>query len=282
MRAISNFITSDWVSAGIVIFLLYWVGGLMVRNRPELFARGQRLAGLVFIVCVLMEGIDTGATEAATWVSIVVHGVFAAGLTLGVSWIALTVVDQAYRLTLGPLVSWVRSRRAALQRRSAQRRRERDERCRLKRERTAYQRSAPERERARFQAEQDARTRGDAQRRRVAARKQALLAYSLYSPALGNRFPRATFDQYVAEYMGDGLAPEDVERSGLDLVAMLEKQVRPPAPDTTIESLSVWYAENLKRLDNLPLDDRFKKSVTVDLKRQFDDRIRRLIQEQVP
>lgn len=64
------------------------------------------------------------------------------------------------------------------------------------------------------------------QRRRDRTRLQIELAYVLALPRIGERFARATFDDFVQRFLGDHLPLEDVEANGRQLLEILQEHQR--------------------------------------------------------
>jgi hypothetical protein len=128
----------DPVWTPLLIGLLCWVGSRMIETRPDLRRWGARVAAGVFIVYALYAVQAFSPTNASECVGLTVCGVFAAGLTLGVSWIALAATGLLYELTVG------RFREAAKETKRIREKAAREEQWALEDERKAEERRRSE------------------------------------------------------------------------------------------------------------------------------------------
>jgi hypothetical protein len=125
----------------------------------------------------------------------------------------------------------------------------------------------------------------DSPRRRVDARRKALLDYSLYAPRLGNRFTRAMFDQYVREYMGESLTADEVERSGRELQTVFERHVsdiEPEKKELTVEGLTHWYKTKKSQVESAGLDDRVRGTQMGLLNERYAELMSQLMETMEP
>jgi hypothetical protein len=274
MDTIFNLIEGDLCSLLFLLLLILGLGSAMVHTRPALMRAGQRLAVAALLAFIGFRAwIDVPAT-ADDWISILLRGFMAAGLTLGVAWIGLAVLAVLARWTVSQPAAAFRAWWSKDRTRKALCRTEREARCREATMRAEERRRAPERERARLQVDAEAKARAEAQRRREGSRASALLSFSFYAAKLGDRFPRAMFDQYVERYMADTHPPEVVEQRGRELIAIFEKHLADVVPakrTTSIESLSRWYEETKAHIQALPLDEGVKDIRLIDLEKRFDE-----------
>ena len=266
-------ITGDLFSSALLAFLAWLIGARMIEGRPRVALWGRCLAlcalGLVLVDKALSTGLDGDNRLAAIF-----EGLLTAWLTLGLSWIALTIMasvfDHAVRKPWTILNRWYGSIRWSRTRCRAQQ----EEKNRQREALRAYERNAPEREKSRLRDEAEQQSREESQRRRIDARVAALLSFSLFAPKLGDRFTQATFERYVKDFMGDEFTVEVVERRGRELLSILElhlKDIQPPKREVGIESIADWHRRELERIDGLPLEASVKNYCRVSLNRRMQD-----------
>src|ERR1019366_3520455 len=112
----------------------------------------------------------------------------------------------------------------------------------------------------------------DSRRRRENARVQCEVLFQLHTHTLGERFPKAVYDEFVKRYLGDDRTPVDVEQRAKQLQdAILEHvaQIEPPKTPYTIESLTDWYKKTKKQIEDLTVDDRYKQAQLAQLNARF-------------
>jgi len=261
-----------------LIAVLALIGHKMVQETHSLYLRGWRLATAAFLAYCLYAGFVFQPTDAQGWLWAVFRGLLAAGLTLGVSWIALSVLAFAKHHLLDTPAKRARdlAESSKQRRREAEHRRQEEERESLRQERDAEERSRQLHEQT---------TKAEAQRRRVEARAAAELSFSLFGPKLENRFTREMLQEYISTYMGDDQPPEDVERRGQELIATLQRhleQVEPPETKRTLEDLSRWLEEEKARIVALPIDEKAKRSYVAALNVRFNELSTKLFEELEP
>jgi hypothetical protein len=142
--------------------------------------------------------------------------------------------------------------------------------------RIALERAAPERERQRQEAEAEAARRVAAERAKADTKAAVLLAFSQHAPVLGDRFPRATLDEFVTKYMSDSEPLEVIQRRGRELIEVMERQrktVEPGERTVDLDTLGRWYADQLEKVESLTLDDDAKEILRGMLGDRFDDLI---------
>jgi len=174
-------------------------------------------------------------------------------------------------------------------RRLSERRAKQSEERRRLREQREWERSAPGRERAdreaaaRKQAEET--MKGEAQKRREDARASCELFFGLHAAEIGSRYPRDQFDAFVAKYMTDKHAPEDVERRAEQLQALIEQHrelVKPTPRFATIEELARWFQEQKQRIESLPIEEKAKRTHLVELNQRYSELTSELLQKMKP
>jgi hypothetical protein len=270
-----------WTTLLIAIFL--GVGSRMIERRPDLQALGLRLSAIAFVAYLVYGAVRFEPMAAEGWVGIALRGLSAGGLTLGLAWIALALLAAlGHHTILRPLAALRRWLTAARVRRAMRRARRDADRAAAIRQ-AELERTAPERELARQRqleeqrlamqrAEEQARERERAQTRREDARASALLSFTFYSAKLGSRFSRKDYDHYLATYMGDNQSPEAVERRGKELVAIFERHLadaKPAKQETSIDSLTRWYADTKAQIEGLPIPEDIKEERLIELETRF-------------
>ncbi|CAK9076189.1 TraG-D_C domain-containing protein (Fragment) [Durusdinium trenchii] len=256
-----------------IVFVLIYIGNLVVARDAWANVWGQRLAVLAFIGFCAYGVVTVGRPDAAELFVFVLRGVLAAGLVLGISWNLLGAVsflrDRAREAS-------DRAEIRAAQRRS--RKREKQEEKRRRREQAEWERTAPERRRR--QELEDARWQEEQKQQKLAAqrRKDVLFAcesfFLLYAPEIQDRFTRQQFDDFASKYMGSSETPETIESRGKQLQQLIRdhhERVNPPEKFHGLEELATWYAKQKQEVQALPIDDSFKADYLVQLNERYAD-----------
>lgn len=275
----------DVCSLGFLIAVLFAIGSKMVERRADLYQWGLRLAVAAFLLYVILGAVETHARDANDYATLAFRGLFAAGLTLGIAWIVLSILAFLHHHLIERPGEGVRRWREEARRQRLEREARREADRKAARERAEWERAAPERERQRQQAEAEARARAEAQRRREDARAGALLDYTYYAAKLGSRFSRADFDHYLQTYMGDVHPPEIVERRRQELVAIFERHladVSPPRKEMTIDGLTGWYETTKARIEGSSMDDRTKRTQLAELYARYTELMSELMERMRP
>lgn len=221
--------SGDLCSLTFVAMVLIYLGQLCVGKHPA-GVWGPRLAILAFLLWVGGELFDRGVPTGAELAGIVLEGLVAAGLILGLAWILLGLVVSIFGALGQRVRAWLDKRRYAARRR----REERRERARRKAEQKAWERSAPDREREQHEREerqkQEAKDKADAGRRRADKKLQCELFYDQHVLVLRDRFPKDRLDAYIEQYFGQEHPPELVEERGELLLRMLKECLEETGP----------------------------------------------------
>jgi hypothetical protein len=125
-------------------------------------------------------------------------------------------------------------------------------------------------------------SRGEAQRRRNRARLNAELVFALYAPELEGRFGRKKFEDFVARYLGDDQAAEDVEEYSRQLQWTLLQHVDregTPRGFASFEELARWYLHQQRRIEAAELDRELKQKQLLGLGRRYAEFAERLFEE---
>jgi hypothetical protein len=122
----------------------------------------------------------------------------------------------------------------------------------------------------------------NAQRRREDYRAKAELFFNLYQPELGERFPKAHFDDFVARYMGDNHSAEDVEARGRQLQDLIHKHVEkavPPRPTLNMDDVLAEYEKRRIKIERANLDAEWKETLLMSLRSQHLEKMHQLLEE---
>src|SRR5207302_387592 len=108
---------------------------------------------------------------------------------------------------------------------------------------------------------EDARRQATEQQRRIEARAQCELLYSLHAGDIADRYPKPRLNSFMQTYMNDSQPADVVERRGKELRGIIEQHLiaaRPPTKCHTIQELADWFLAEKQRIASLPLEDELK------------------------
>jgi hypothetical protein len=135
------------------------------------------------------------------------------------------------------------------------------------------------------EAEERAKLRVQHQQRREDARVACEMLFQLHAHALGDRFSKEVFEDFMRRYLGDARAPEDVESRAKQLQEIIlqhVQQIDPPAPTHTIDSLTKWYQQTKALIDSLDVAERYKQAQLISLNRRYVDLMQALLENLQP
>jgi len=267
----------DPFSLLLLIATLWLVGARMAESNPAVLQWGWRLAAGAFVAYAVHGGITQGPFAPEDWVHIVFRGLLAASLTLGLSWILLSVAVFLLGAVRSLLQARVRAAQVRAQRRGEQGQVTFSDENRCHQAQHEADRRAEQLREAAAQAE--------AKRRRADARATAALTYSLLAPKLHRVFNQQMFDSFVAQFMSENQSPEDVERRGEELLRTLQKHLaesEPPEEKRTLEDLARWFLDEKARIEALPIEGKVKRLHTVELTRRYGELASRLLEKLQP
>jgi len=276
--------SADVVSLIALIAVLCWVGGRMVQRFPELGQWAWRFAAVAFIGYCLFMGSELDQHTPGLWLGIACRGVLAAGLTLGVSWIVLSV--YGFMKSISDRAARKAQSRAESRRREKERKqREREEQKR----REQSDRDAPERERQWQIAEerrlqQEAVSR-EARQTREDTRYACELFYNLHAPKIADRFSKQDLHDFLNRYMGDAQSLDVIRRRANQLAETIRQHVEAVDPSeeiATLEELSAWYAKQRSHLESLQIETTIKKEFCLQLTDRYATLTGRLLEEVKP
>lgn len=117
-----------------------------------------------------------------------------------------------------------------------------------------------------------------AARRREDARLRCELFYQQYARQLGTTFPRKRFDQFVERYLSDSSSPEEVEQREQMLKQMMLDSLgtSTPVKFTSMAELGAYQARR-EEIDRLPHDEEVKDTYRIQLNKQEDEALRRML-----
>ncbi len=271
--------SGDLCSLGFVILLLTFVGGRMVDRSPLLQLWGWRLAAAAFVVYAAYAILLSRATDPAELAVVLIRAIIAAGLVLGLAWVLLPFAAFLIQ-TFGarPL----RSGRSALRSLHVRWISKNQEIERLRTALASKNAELVSTQRQRQLADDTAHADRESQRRRDNARANCELLFTQHASELEHRFPRTVFDQFVAKYMGDERSPEEVEQRAEQLCGALREQrqlLDPARRFSSLTELTAWYHDQRRQIQTTGLDPDTTEVLLVNLEIQYEQLLRRFIQE---
>jgi hypothetical protein len=262
------------IAAGMVLAPLWTVLPILA------FVYGRvRLALAAFLAYTAYAYISLGSFDPDAFPEIALRALLATGLALVVAWILQPVLNYASAIL--PVRPRRRCADGALvsehhrEERSPLRELERPARRDLEAEEHF---AASRRERNRLEMEAQA----EAQRRRHRARLRAELVYVLHAAEIGDRFTPAMFKEFLARYLGDQHAPEDVEEYGRQLEAILHQHVgkgEPIQPFGSISDLTRWFLGEQRLIHTLDLAEETKKTQLLGLNQRYSRMAQQLLED---
>ena len=272
MESILDMIDSqDVLPLLFLIALLCGIGGKMIEKQPQLGHWASRFAVLAFFSYCFYAGNELGSVDSVSWIGVLFRGLFAAGLTLGFSWIALSFLGYFKGITDG-----MACRASAQMLERKQKQEERNEaKARLCQERE-WEEGAPERKRQ--QQEEAAKNRQEAhsqqviQQQRDSIRYACELYYNLHAPQLAKRFSRKALNRFMETYMNDSQPVDLVEQRAAQLNKTIQQHiesVNPPEAILTIEGLVHWYTAQKQQIESLAIDGLYKDDYLRSLTQRY-------------
>ena len=276
--------SGDLFSLVILMILLCGIGARMIESEPKLKRWGTRLAAAALVAYCIYAGSSLGMYEPGPLLGILIRGLFAAGLTLGASWIILTV----YGFLKGA------SDRASAQARirADARQREREQKqaeAERQRQQREWELAAPERERQqqseemrRKEAEQQERTE---QEQRDDIRYSCELFFNLNAIKITDRFTRDDLEKFFTQYMNDEQSPEVVQRRANQLLETIRQHVdavNPPENFATLEDLATWYTTQRQQIENMEINELIKREYLVQLQERYAELSEQLMESLRP
>ena len=261
-----------------LVILLLLIGRQFVAQSPRLSLWGLRLAAAGFLTFCAYGAWCYGAYDATDWIHILLRALVAGALMLGLSWIILPSAAFLKRLVIDMPAE--RAQAAA----SAARQRSKDQQIECQRQHQEHDQSQRELA-ARSATVQRQEARADAARRRTDARAQVELTFSLLAPRLTSRFPKETLADYLATYMADDQSPEDVERRGGELIAMLEKHRQEEEVAETLlnlEQLDTWFQDQNDRIQRSSAEEKLKRCLAASLNVRYAELAQRFMEDLQP
>ncbi len=270
--------------------LLMWLSHLIAVERIDLYVLSRRFGwghgGLAFVLVVARMNPRTSGD--LLW--ILLRSMVACAIGTGL-WAMLLVLLE--RVCFEPIrairfARWAARLKVAtdqMKLADAAYERQRQERAERNRELVALEwaRTAPERERLRLAVENrqliDADASKRASQRREESRLRSDLVYQQYARQLGPAFPRKRFDQFIERYLSDDVSPEEVERREQQLKQMMLDSLGTSTPTkfSSVTELAAYFRDRREEIDNLPHDEEVKDTYRIQLNKQEDEALRRLL-----
>ena len=284
---------SDWFldiiesdDACSVLFLVMCLGfvGVRVQSlRPDLACWGRRIGMLTLLAYVIFRCITNSPTAPEELLWIFLRGLLAAAFLTSITWILLPAIVGAWSITGARLLKVSSTTlQATKQRQHEQQVAEQHRHEHLARTRE-FERSAPERDRLQSEAEARAKVERDAaetaRRRREEARLRSELSYERHARQLSASFPRERFEQFMDRYLSAETPPELVEQREQLLKEMIVDSLGTnPAPKfASMTDLAAFFAARRREIDELPHDEDAKDAYRIQLNKQEDEALRKLL-----
>ena len=268
----------DLCSLTFLALLLLAIGNNFLARAPGLRDLARRIAAFGFLAFCAYEVTTRPPYDAVEWIHVLLRGLVVAALTFGSVSIVLPALAALKRgLIDTPLQSYYRARSSARQRRTE--RRDEKERRRNERLRAQQQLAAQS---GRYKQQE---SRAHAARRRADARAQLELAFSLLAPKLGDRFTRQMLNHFLATYMSDDHAPDDVQRRADDLIATLHTHVQEEQVDETmvdLVELDAWFQGQRARIQDSVADEKLKRRLLASLNVRYAELAQRIMENLQP
>lgn len=273
----------DLCSSLFLLLILYWIGGHVVNSYPGLARWGWRVALGVFLNYVAFRVITLAPTTPEELLWIVLRGLMAAAFVSALTWILLPVCMAIWTATGRRFIAAARvasetARKHQHETHLAEQRRQEQLTRTLE-----FERLAPERQLQQKEAEARARVERDAaetaSRRREEAQLRSELLYERHARQLTSSFPRERFEQFMDRYLSADTPPELVERREQLLKEMiLDSLGTTTAPKfASMTELAAFYADQRKEIEKLPHDEDAKDAYRIQLNKQEDEALRKLL-----
>lgn len=271
----------DLCSLTFAAFVLIPLGHVAVGNHRAA-AWGPRLALLAFLLWLGSSVVSGGVPTGLELAGLVLQGLAAAGLVLGLTWIISGVCVSCFagvwqRLRQG-LGHWSRHRIARQQWRPQTT--EQPARPGTSESSSVEQRERQQREQA--ERQQQVQQQADAVRRRANARLECELYYDQHAAQLREQFPQERLAAYFKEYLGNEHPPELVEQRKELLLQMLRNTHGEAEPGRkrfqSLEEIADHYAEQRRQIqDNPRFDPETCDTILKALNTQEDQAIEELL-----
>ena len=275
----------DLCSSLFLLLVLFWIGSHVVNSRPELARWGWRVALGVFLTYVAFRVITLAPTTPEELLWIMLRGLMAAAFVSALTWILLPVCIAIWIWTVTGRRFLAAARVASeLERKQQQEKQGAEQRRQEQLTRTLeLERLAPERQLQQKEAEARARVERDAaetaSRRREEAQLRSELLYERHARQLAVSFPRERFEQFMERYMGEATPPDLVEQRELLLKeTILDSLGTATIPKfASMTDLAAFFAARRQEIEELPHDEDAKDAYRIQLNKQEDEALRKLL-----
>jgi hypothetical protein len=115
--------------------------------------------------------------------------------------------------------------------------------------------------------------------RREDARLRCELFYERYARQLAGAFDRERFEAFVERYMGENVAPDLIEhREQLLKDMIIDSLGKSPTPKfASMTELAAFFAARRQEIEELPHDEDAKDAYRIQLNKQEDEALRKLL-----
>lgn len=270
----------------VVLLLLWWIGRQLGERSERLYAVGTWLAGTLFVTTFAWQCFAHDPPDLASVLVLALRSGLLAVLVACVIWVVCPIAALLYRCTLGLAwdslcrlqrgltyrwISWTVDRQV----RRAGRQRDREEHRRALERQQQQQRWEVENRERQATAEL-------ARQRREDARARCEFFFSLHAAELGKRFTQTMLETYLEQYLDEDRHPEYVERRAAQLLDLMQQHLAKAQPEPrfrSLEGIALWFQSEKQKIEGLPLDDRAKRVLVVNLREKYDELTSRFLEE---
>ncbi len=253
----------------ILAALFAFIGGQMARLDSETYVSARRITAAVFFLYTVFGIYAWGPTSVTELLLICIRALLASGLAFGLA-----------LLTLAPTVFLISQAKAFIPKKSKVLSLAPTPPHTPVIEPRSPQVSDQERQEVLEERRLEENERLLAEQRREEARLRSELLYERHARQLASSFPRDRFEQFMERYMGEATSPDLVEQRELLLrETILDSLGKSPAPKfSSMTELAEFFAARRLEIDALPHDEDAKDAYKVQLNKQEDEALRKLLQ----
>jgi hypothetical protein len=249
-----------------LVLALMFVGNKICHAFRRVRAFSVSLSALLFVAVIAFRFLK-GASYSDNLAEFTLRTLLGAGFLLGTCWIVLppiatvwiAVTDTVRRWTAG-VFGFVTGGRHFIQRLGDRRQGKINDAI-----------SIEQRARTHRQAEEQAKTVAETDRRRQEARGTCELMFVTNSFEIRELFTREMFDSFVARHLGDDKAPEYVEKLAIELCGIVQKYVEKAngGAKRTLAELAEWFLNEKQQIESTALSERHKQDLLSQLEEQY-------------
>lgn len=270
----------DYCAVGVILLMLYALGGQLVHGQERLRGIGQKLGLAALIITAAVLIVKESRTDPWDLVSTaLLAGIVGAAVTC-LAWVALPIISFCYSAAIQPVIDAAERMDADADRAAREQRRRQEEHRRRLQQQADYERRAPERERQQREAEERAGAEAEARRRRDLVVDQIELFYQLNAAELAGRIKEEWVKDYIQRKMGTNVPADEIEERGRQLLATLQQALERANPAKiyrSVADINADFEQQRQLIIHSDFDEPTKKSLLLDLRKEQDKVVRRFI-----